>query len=228
MAYRWVSAMPTNGLRSAGSGTHYRDFRPTVRRFAIDRLHFCRRPPTLRVGLAVRERGQFLESSSTMDLIATEVMRQHVQTVPASMPLPDLERAFVEVGVSGFAVVEGDQVVGVVSRTDIVRQLDLERQTAQRTSDFYRDGTGFHEPPLETSAQRAGRIGERMEQLTVRDVMHHQLFAVSPEQPLRAIAETMVDNDIHRVLVTREGKLQGVISTTDFVRLYAQGRLKPA
>jgi len=163
-----------------------------------------------------------------MDLVATELMRHDVQTVPASMPLPDLERAFVDSGVSGFPVVDGDQVVGVVSRSDIVRQLDLERQTAQRTSDFYRDDTGFHEIPLETIAQLAGRIGERMEQLTVRDVMHRQLFAVSPEQPLRAIAENMVDNSIHRVLVTREGKLQGIISTTDFVRLYAQGRLKPA
>lgn len=162
-----------------------------------------------------------------MDLIATELMRRVVQTVPASMPLPELERAFVESRVSGFPVVDGDQVVGVVSRSDIVRQLDLERQTAQRTSDFYRDDTGFHEIPLETIAQLAGRIGERMEQLTVRDVMHRQLFAVSPEQPLRAVAETMVDNNIHRVLVTREGKLQGIISTTDFVRLYAQGRFKP-
>jgi len=162
------------------------------------------------------------------DLIATEVMRRSVQTVPASMPLPELERAFVEERVSGFPVLEGNQLVGVVSRSDIVRQMDLERQTAQRTSDFYRDDTGFHEIPLETVTQRADRIGERMEQLTVRDVMHRQLFAVSPEQTLRAIAETMVDNDIHRVLVTHEGKLQGIISTTDFVRLYAQGRLKPA
>ena len=162
------------------------------------------------------------------DLIATEVMRRSVQTVPASMPLPELERVFVEARVSGFPVLEGDQVVGVVSRSDIVRQMDLERQTAQRTSDFYRDDTGFQEIPLETIAQRADRVGERMEQLTVRDVMHRQLFAVSPEQTLRAIAETMVDNGIHRVLVTREGKLQGVISTTDFVRLYSQGRLKPA
>ena len=36
----------------------------------------------------------------------------------------------------------------------------------------------------------------------------------------------MVDNNIHRVLVTQEGKLLGLISTTDFVRLYAEGRIK--
>ncbi len=163
-----------------------------------------------------------------MDLTAEQIMRRNVQTVPASMPLPELERTFLAAGVSGFPVLDGQELVGVVSRYDIIRQLDLEQQTAQRTSDFYRDESGFHEIPLETLAQRAGRIGERMAQLTVGDVMHRQLVAVPPEQPLRAIAETMVDQNIHRVLVTREGKLQGVISTTDFARLYAQGKLKPA
>lgn len=162
-----------------------------------------------------------------MDLIASEVMCRCVQTVMPSMPLPELERAFVRAGVWGFPVVDGDQLVGVVSRSDIVRQLDLERQTAQRTSDFYRDANGFHEVPLSDSAPTAERVGERMENLTVGDVMHRRLFVVTPHQPLRTVAVTMVENGIHRILVTHEGRLLGVISTSDFVRLYAQGRLKP-
>ena len=144
------------------------------------------------------------------------------------MALPELERAFVRAKVSGFPVVDGDQVVGVVSRSDIVHQLDLEHQTAQRTSDYYCDTGGFHELPVATNVEIAGRVGERMEQLTVGDVMHRQVFAVPPDQSLRAIAETMVDNNIHRVLVTQEGRLLGLISTTDFVRLYAEGRIKAA
>jgi CBS domain-containing protein len=39
--------------------------------------------------------------------------------------------------------------------------------------------------------------------------MHRQVFAVPANQPLRAVAKAMVDNDIHRVLVTREGRLLG-------------------
>lgn len=58
-----------------------------------------------------------------MDLVATELMRRDVQTASASMSLPELERAFVESGVSGFPVVDGEQVVGVVSRSDIVVRL---------------------------------------------------------------------------------------------------------
>jgi CBS domain-containing protein len=162
-----------------------------------------------------------------MDMVATEVMRRSIQTVPTTMRLPELERAFIQANVSGFPVVEEDKVVGVVSRSDIVRQLNLEHETAERTSDFYSDAGGFHEIPLSTGVEIADRVGERMEQLTAGDVMHRRLFAVSPDQTLRAIAETMVDNNIHRVLVTQEGRMLGLITTTDFVRLYAEGRIKP-
>lgn len=163
-----------------------------------------------------------------MDMVATEVMRRSIQTVPTTMRLPELERAFMQAKVSGFPVMDGDQVVGVVSRSDVVRHLDLEHETAERTSDFYADAGGFHKLPVSSGTEIADRVGERMEQLTVGDVMHRRLFAVSTEQTLRAIAETMVDNNIHRVLVTKEGRLLGLISTTDFVRLYAEGRIKPA
>jgi len=161
-----------------------------------------------------------------MELIASEVMHRSVQTITSSTPLSELERKFVEAGVTGFPVVDDEQVVGVVSRADVLRAMAVERHAAQHTSDFYRDQSGFHEIPLETMSQLAARLGERLEQLTVRDVMQQELVAVAPHQSLRAVAEILVDRDIHRVLVLREGKVLGVISTTDFARLYAQGRIK--
>jgi CBS domain-containing protein len=163
-----------------------------------------------------------------MDLTAGQVMRRSIRTVPKTLPLPSLERAFVEHRVSGFPVVDAEELVGVVSRSDVIRHLSAEQEVASQTSDFYRDGEGFHEIPVQSGAQASERVGQRMQELTVADVMHQRLFAVGEDQTLRAVAETMVDNDIHRVLVTRKGHLLGLISTMDFVRLYAQGRLKPA
>lgn len=163
-----------------------------------------------------------------MELVASEVMRRSVETVAASLPLPDLERALVRAGVWGFPVLEAGEIVGVVSRSDVVRQLDQERQTATQTSDFYLDAEGFHVIPLATRDDIADRVGERMEHLTVRDVMQPQVIAVAPDQSLRAVAEMMVDHGVHRVLVTREGRLLGVISASDFVRLFAQGRIAAA
>ena len=81
---------------------------------------------------------------------------------------------------------------------------------------------------MHSYAQVSERLGQRMQELTVADVMHPKLYAVGADQSLRDVAVTMVENDIHRVLVTRQGRLLGLISTMDIARLYAQGKLKPA
>lgn len=162
-----------------------------------------------------------------MDLIARELMQRAVSTVPPELPLLELEKRFVEEGFSGFPVTDGDQLLGVVSRTDVVRRLQLERDVAERTSDFYRDATGFHEVPADSLTQIADRVGEALEELTVADVMNHAIHAVPPDQPLRLVAELLVDRRIHRVLVTDHGRLLGVISGTDFVKAYARGKLAP-
>jgi CBS domain-containing protein len=162
-----------------------------------------------------------------MDLVASEVMRRDVKTVHPEMLLPELERTFAASGLTGFPVVDERKVVGVVSRSDIVQQLYVEHAVAVQVSDYYRDADGIHELPLNTPREVAGRVGERMEQLSVRDVMHRRVFAVPPDQPMRSVAQTMTDEQIHRVLVTRDGSLLGIISAMDIVRLYARGRLRP-
>ena len=79
-----------------------------------------------------------------MDLTAVEVMHRSVQTVSPALTLAELERALVERRVSGFPVVDDDdQVVGVVTRADIVRKLHLEHEAAERISDYHSDASGF-------------------------------------------------------------------------------------
>jgi CBS domain-containing protein len=128
--------------------------------------------------------------------------------------------------VSGFPVVDKGELVGIVSRSDIVRQLFLEHQAAESTSDFYFDAAGFHETPLVTFEQVADRVGERIEQLQVKDVMNRTLVKVSPDQSLAQVAQTLADHRIHRVLVCDEGRLVGIVTTLDLVRLIANRRLR--
>lgn len=161
-----------------------------------------------------------------MDLLVKQIMQRNIQTVAPDVALPDLEKAFVKAGVSGFPVVDKGELVGIVSRSDIVRQLYTEHLAAERTSDFYFDEAGFHEVPLVTFEQIADRVGERIEQLQVKDVMSRALLKVSPDQPLRMVAQTLTDNHIHRVLVTEGGRLVGLVSALDLVGLIANGRVK--
>ena len=78
-----------------------------------------------------------------INMTVRELMRFPVHSVPPDMPLRDLEREFLDKQVSGFPVVENNELVGVVSRSDIVRQLAFERRLAETTSDFYWDQAGF-------------------------------------------------------------------------------------
>lgn len=160
-----------------------------------------------------------------MDLSVKEIMQRNVRTIAPHVTLPELERAFFKEGVGGFPVVDKGELVGIVSRSDIVRQLVLEHHLAESTSDFYVDGDGFHEVPLVSFEQIADRVGERIEQLQVKDVMSRTLVKVSPDQPLRQVAQTLIANRIHRVLVTEANRLVGLVSSLDLVHLIANGRL---
>jgi CBS domain-containing protein len=162
-----------------------------------------------------------------MDLLVKEIMKRNVQTVAPQVTLPELEEAFLKQRVSGFPVVDKGELVGIVSRTDIVRQLFLEHQTAERTSDFFfDDASGFHEIPLDTFTKVADRVGERIEKLRVKDVMSRDLVQVSPDQTVRIAAQTMTDRGLHRVLVTEENRLLGLVSSLDLVSLLSNGRFQ--
>lgn len=163
-----------------------------------------------------------------MDLLVKEIMQRNIRTVAPWVTLPELEQALLKERVSGFPVVDKGELVGIVSRSDIVRQLFLEHHAAESTSDFYFDDSGFHETPLVTFEQIADRVGERIEQLQVKDVMSRTLVKVSPDQPLSQVAQTLTDNRIHRVLVSEANRLLGLVSALDLVRLIASGRLTAA
>ena len=161
-----------------------------------------------------------------MDLVVRQIMQRNVRTIAPDVTLPDLEKAFVREGISGFPVVDKGELVGIVSRSDIVRQLVLEHHAAERTSDFYVDDAGFHEIPLVTFEQISDRVGERIERLHVKDVMSRRLVTISPNQSLKMAAQTLADNQLHRVLVTEDNRLLGLVSSLDLVRLIANGRVK--
>ena len=154
-----------------------------------------------------------------------DLMQIRVHAVPSAMLLAELEQEFIDKHVSGFPVVNADQLVGVVSRADIVRQLEVERQLAENTSDFYWDRSGFHEELAESMLQIASRVGQRIEDLRVRDLMSRHLVAVSPDDSLAVLAQRFMEHHIHRVLVADHGSLVGIVSTLDLVRLFADRRV---
>lgn len=162
-----------------------------------------------------------------MSLLARDVMQRNVGIIDAGASLVDLERAFDEAGVSGFPVVESGRVLGVVSRTDVMHHLGAKPGKEPRLSSFYADLHSFDEHAGESFADAAVRGGKAMEELRVCDLMTHSVVTVSPDASLLDVARALTENQIHRVLVTDDKTLVGVVSSLDIVRLVAQERLGP-
>jgi CBS domain-containing protein len=162
-----------------------------------------------------------------MGLLARDVMQRYVGIIDAGASLEELERAFDEAGVGGFPVVECGCVVGVVSRTDVMHHLGAKSGKEPRLSSFYADLPSFDEHLGESFADAAARGGKAMEQLRVSDLMTASVVTVAPDAPLLDVACALTEHQIHRVLVTDDTTLVGIVSSLDIVRLVAQERLGP-
>lgn len=160
-----------------------------------------------------------------MDLVAAEVMNTKVISVRPDLTIPELERRLVDEKVGGFPVVDEGTLCGVVSRSDVLRHLCAERSSAEVATGFYKDGYTI-DVPATLSEWVSKSVGVNLDRLRVNDVMARHLIAVSPADSLLDVAKTMKQHKIHRVLVTENRRLVGVITSFDFVRLYADARIQ--
>jgi CBS domain-containing protein len=163
-----------------------------------------------------------------MQIVVGDVMQVNVETVPVTMTLPELEEKLLSARMSGFPVVDQGAFVGIVSRSDIVEQLCVERELAEKTSDFYRDELGFHEIPLRSYQDVADRVGQRIESMTVGEVMAREPITVEPRRTIEEAAVLMLQKHVHRLPVVDDGRLVGIVTSVDLVRLIAERRVVPS
>ena len=141
-----------------------------------------------------------------------DVMTRTVFTVGPTTTIEQAAKLMVERRVSGLPVVDGaGAVVGIVSEGDlIVRQRPAERLTWWRM--FFDDGEGL-------ARDYRKRIGT-----VVGDVMTQAVIAVGPEVDVSVAAQLLHTRNIRRLPVVAEGKLVGIVSRGDLVRLLAAPR----
>ena len=156
-----------------------------------------------------------------MATTARDVMKTEVRTVSPDVSLTELDKLFIENRVTGFPVVESERLVGVVSRSDIVRKIVTEQSYAEYVSDYYRDVGSFDEPrPADTQPELGSQVGSRMASATVRDVMSRDPVTVSADDHVSRVAEQLVERQIHRVpVIASDGRLAGIITSLDLVGL---------
>ncbi len=150
-------------------------------------------------------------------ITAQDLMNPDILTVREDMPVRALAAFLMSNEITGAPVESRNgQLIGVVSVVDIARAASGEDRLAGDDA----DKAFFRQPRARslTDADREVLAGEEGE-LLVRDIMTPEVYTVAEDASVSEVAATLVDNHLHRLLVTRGGKPAGILSTSDLLGL---------
>jgi len=135
-------------------------------------------------------------------IFATEVSEYMTRPALAVGPAEHLKDVYAQMldwNISSLAVVENDALVGVVSRTDLLR-------VGRRQSSV----------PSKQNAD-ARRVLLDFDPIPVADIMTREVSVATPTTRVADAAKMMSTEHVHRVFVTDGTKLHGVFSTLDVI-----------
>jgi predicted transcriptional regulator len=163
---------------------------------------------------------QALENISAIPL--HQLMSKQVLTVYEGWSIKRLASFFVKHHVSGAPVIASDEtLVGVVTQSDLVRF------QSQPPSDFEMEKVvQFYYGPNSQGLTDADirRLKERaIETCTVNAIMTATVIAIDLNTPASTACRRMVDEGLHRLFVTDQGRVVGVVTAMDFLRKMVVG-----
>jgi len=124
-----------------------------------------------------------IRSNVRSPVTTADIMSSPVKTITPDTVIEEAGRVMLRYGHTGLPVVEGERVLGVISRRDVEKAVH--------------HGLG-HAP--------------------VKGFMNSNLVTVGPDVPVSAVRELMIEHDIGRLPVLKNGKLVGIVSRTDVLR----------
>ncbi len=152
-----------------------------------------------------------------LTLTAKDVMNENVLYVREDMTVRELATFLAENEITGAPVLNAaGKMTGVVSVTDIAEsEAEDERASTDRANaDYYVRGW---EDKMNAEDLRGLHLQD--EDTLVRDIMTPTVYTVPDNTPVGEIARTMVAGRIHRLVVTREERVVGIVTTMDLLRL---------
>ena len=170
-----------------------------------------------------------------------DIMTTDVVSVPPGATLREVAEVLAEREVSGAPVVdEAGRVIGVITATDLVRFESPEAPPRPRREGQGRREERQPEPPpgflVELWAEPGPEVLERflaarsmeadpLDRHTADEIMTPDIVALPPDAEVHVAAERMLRERVHRVLVMEDGRLVGVVSSTDVLRAVAERKI---
>jgi len=155
-----------------------------------------------------------------MTVLAREIMTPHIKSVPQNWTMEQLARFLTDHDIAGSPVTdEQGEVVGIVTLKDIT---EFRWNATTSPSDL-------ELTPEEAAEARRLRLAifEEMSKVPVevRDIMTPHVLSVDEETPVREIADTMMREHLHRIFVTRDSRITGIITTYDMLKVISDRQL---
>lgn len=149
-----------------------------------------------------------------------EIMTTNVQSVRDDWSLETLSQFFFDKQISGAPVVDAnDNLVGVVSLSDLARNNTLPAFHREDSGHDYYQHTRAVGGISQEDLSRLKLESESM--VSVKDIMTPMVFEVDEQTTVDKAAETMLKGHIHRVMITHEKKLVGIVTTMDMLKIIA-------
>lgn len=154
-------------------------------------------------------------------MLVADLMAADLVTTTPEASLQEVDALFNANAISGAPVVDDGVLVGVISQSDVVRVLYDQQRAASDISQFLLSPYPITLPALSEIARERASIADRMVEMTVADAMTGVPITVSPDDDVVVAAQAMCDERVHRVLVTHNGELVGLLSALDMAGLVA-------
>lgn len=151
-----------------------------------------------------------------VSLLAKDIMNPNVLAVGPDWSIGQLADFLCTNSISGAPVIsENKKLLGVVSMTDLVRQTSM---PGTNSCLDYVEGPYIHSSEKQYSSAEieSSRI-DAQSLVTVRDIMTPVTFNVNEYTRIQDVADAMLRGQIHRVFVTNNESLVGIITTMDLL-----------
>ena len=145
---------------------------------------------------------------------AKDIMTTKVITVPQDGTVEDAVRLMLEQHVSALPVVGADaRLVGLISEGDLMRRLrDKDKQRKSWWLEFL------------TLPEESAQDFVAVHSHKVADVMTRDVVSVTEDTPVSEIADILQTRRIKRVPVVRDGKVVGIVSRSNLLRVLARSQ----
>lgn len=123
------------------------------------------------------------------------IMTKDVITLNKTDNLDTAEVLFKKNNIRHIPVVDQKEIIGMLSYTDLLRI-------------SFADAVDEYEQDVDTIVYNM---------FTIEQVMAKNLISVNPDTTIKEVAEILSKREFHALPVVNEGKLEGIVTTTDLI-----------